>query len=97
MQTPQPRYEQIITISFIVTIGLAISFLIESSAVNPRFAFGGDLPEVSLSWLLVRDQRKKLKTFSRIQLIGFWTGFVISGIIFIWGLVYLTVKAILRF
>jgi len=53
VQTPQPRYEQIITISFIVTIGLAISFLIESSAVNPRFAFGGDLPEVSLSWLLV--------------------------------------------
>lgn len=53
MQLPQPRYEQIVTIAFIVTIGLAIVFLIDTSTVNPRFAFGGDLPEVSLSWLLI--------------------------------------------
>ncbi|MEF3272949.1 MAG: hypothetical protein K6356_00890 [Chloroflexus sp.] len=53
MLSPQPRYEQIVTITFIITIGLAIAFLIDSSAVNPRFAFGGDLPEVSLSWLFI--------------------------------------------
>ncbi|MCS6886777.1 hypothetical protein [Chloroflexus sp.] len=53
MQSPQPRYEYIVTVAFIVTIGLAITFLIDSSTVNPRFAFGGDLPEVSLSWLLI--------------------------------------------
>ncbi|MFN3372145.1 MAG: hypothetical protein ACK44M_01105 [Chloroflexus sp.] len=53
MQSPQPRYEQIVTIAFIVTIGLAIVFLIDTSTVNPRFAFGGDLPDISLSWLLI--------------------------------------------
>jgi len=50
---PQPRYEQIVTMALIGAIGLATVFLIDSSPVNARFALGGDLPEISLSWVLI--------------------------------------------
>lgn len=53
MIPPQPRYEQIISIALMVTLGLALVFLIDSSAINPRITFGGDLPAVGLSWVFI--------------------------------------------
>ncbi len=49
----QPRYDQIVTLALTVTIGLAIVFLIDASPVNARLAIGGDLPEISLSWVVI--------------------------------------------
>jgi hypothetical protein len=53
VQIPQPRYEQIVTMAFVNAIGLAVVFLMDSSPVNARFVFGGDVPEISLSWVII--------------------------------------------
>ncbi|MCU0494399.1 MAG: hypothetical protein MUD01_22650 [Chloroflexaceae bacterium] len=48
-----PRYDRIVSLVFVVIIGLAVIFLID---VNPnilRARLGGDLPIITVSWLLI--------------------------------------------
>ncbi len=50
---PAPRYERIVSLVLVVLLGLAVIFLID---VNPnilRARLGGDLPIITVSWLLI--------------------------------------------
>lgn len=51
--SPSPRYDRIVSLVFVVLIGLALVFLLDSSPSTLRLVLGGDLPEVTLSWLLI--------------------------------------------
>ncbi|NJO83686.1 MAG: hypothetical protein HC828_13365, partial [Blastochloris sp.] len=53
MVSPTPRYDRIVTLVLIVLVGLGMVFLID---VNPnilRARLGGDLPTITVSWLII--------------------------------------------
>ena len=51
--SPTPRYDRIVSLVLLVLIGLAVVFLIDINPNNFRARLGGDLPAITLSWLLV--------------------------------------------
>ncbi len=51
--SPPPRYERIVSLIFVILIGLAIIFLIDSSPNTLRIVLGGDLPTITLAWFLI--------------------------------------------
>lgn len=50
---PPPRYDRIVSLIFVILIGLAVIFLIDGSPNTLRIVLGGDLPTISLSWFLI--------------------------------------------
>lgn len=53
LSSPAPRYDRIVSLVLVVLLGLAVIFLID---VNPnilRARLGGDLPTITVSWLLI--------------------------------------------
>ncbi len=51
--SPTPRYDRIVSLISLVLIGMAVVFLIDINPNNLRARLGGDLPLITLSWLLV--------------------------------------------
>jgi hypothetical protein len=51
--TPAPRYDRIVSLVFVILIGLAVIFLIDGNPNTLRIVLGGDLPTVTLSWFLI--------------------------------------------
>jgi len=51
--TPRPRYDRIVSLVLLVLIGMTIIFLIDINPNNFRARLGGDLPAITLSWLLI--------------------------------------------
>lgn len=51
--SPTPRYDRIVSLVLLVLIGLAVVFLIDINPNNFRARLGGDLPLITLSWVLV--------------------------------------------
>lgn len=51
--SPTPRYDRIVSLVLLVLIGLAVVFLIDINPNILRARLGGDLPVITLSWLLV--------------------------------------------
>ncbi len=49
----QPRYDRIVSLVMLVIIGLTVVFLIDINPSNFRARLGGDLPAITLSWLLI--------------------------------------------
>jgi Protein of unknown function (DUF5656) len=53
VSSPIPRYDRIVSLVLLVVIGLAVVFLVD---INPHILLarlGGDLPPITVSWLLV--------------------------------------------
>ncbi|NJM06216.1 hypothetical protein HC891_08480 [Candidatus Gracilibacteria bacterium] len=48
-----PRYDRIVSLVFVVLIGLTIIFLIDANPNTLRIRLGGDLPTLAISWLLI--------------------------------------------
>jgi hypothetical protein len=48
-----PRYDRIVSLVFVVLIGLTIVFLIDANPNTLRIRLGGDLPTLAISWLLI--------------------------------------------
>lgn len=51
--SPAPRYDQIVSLVFVILIGLAVVFLIDGNPNTLRIVLGGDLPTITLSWFLI--------------------------------------------
>lgn len=51
--SPAPRYDQIVSLVFVILIGLAVIFLIDGNPNTLRIVLGGDLPTITLSWFLI--------------------------------------------
>lgn len=51
--SPPPRYDQIVSLVFVILIGLAVIFLVDGNPNTLRIVLGGDLPEITLSWFLI--------------------------------------------
>ena len=51
--SPKPRYDRIVSLVLLVLLGLAVVFLIDVSPNNIRALLGGDLPVITVSWLLI--------------------------------------------
>jgi hypothetical protein len=51
--SPPPRYDRIVSLVLLVLIGLAVIFLIDINPNNLRARLGGDLPLITLSWVLI--------------------------------------------
>jgi Protein of unknown function (DUF5656) len=51
--TLRPRYDRIVSLALLVLIGLTVVFLIDINPSNFRARLGGDLPAITLSWLLI--------------------------------------------
>lgn len=51
--SPAPRYDRIVSLVFVILIGLAVIFLIDGNPNTLRIVLGGDLPTVTLSWFLI--------------------------------------------
>lgn len=51
--SPKPRYDRIVSLVLLVLLGLAVVFLIDINPNNFRARLGGDLPAITLSWVLV--------------------------------------------
>lgn len=51
--SPAPRYDRIVSLVFVVLIGLAVIFLIDGNPNTLRIVLGGDLPTITLSWFLL--------------------------------------------
>lgn len=51
--SPAPRYERIVSLIFVILIGLAVIFLIDGNPNTLRIVLGGDLPTITLSWFLI--------------------------------------------
>jgi len=49
----RPRYDRIVSLVLLVIIGVTIIFLIDINPSNFRARLGGDLPAITLSWLLI--------------------------------------------
>jgi Protein of unknown function (DUF5656) len=49
----RPRYDRIVSLVLIVLIGLTVIFLIDINPNNFRARLGGDLPAITLSWVLI--------------------------------------------
>jgi hypothetical protein len=50
---PVPRYDRIMSLVFVILIGLAVIFLIDGNPNTLRIVLGGDLPTITLSWFLI--------------------------------------------
>ncbi len=48
-----PRYDGIVSLVFVVVIGLAIVFLIDANPNTLRARLGGDLPVIPIAWVLI--------------------------------------------
>jgi hypothetical protein len=51
--SPKPRYDRMVSLALLVLLGLAVVFLIDISPNNIRALLGGDLPAITVSWLLI--------------------------------------------
>jgi hypothetical protein len=51
--SPTPRYDRIVSLVLLVLLGLAVVFLIDINPHILRARFGGDLPTITVSWLLI--------------------------------------------
>lgn len=51
--TPAPRYDRIVSLIFVILIGLAVVFLVDGNPNTLRIVLGGDLPVITLSWFLI--------------------------------------------
>jgi hypothetical protein len=51
--SPPPRYDRIVSLVLLVLIGLAVVFLIDINPNILRARLGGDLPVITLSWVLI--------------------------------------------
>jgi hypothetical protein len=51
--SPPPRYDRIVSLVLLVLLGLAVVFLIDINPHILRAQLGGDLPVITVSWLLV--------------------------------------------
>lgn len=51
--SPTPRYDRIVSLVLLVLLGLAVVFLIDINPHILRARLGGDLPVITVSWLLV--------------------------------------------
>jgi hypothetical protein len=51
--SPQPRYDRIVSLVFVILIGLAVIFLVDGNPNTLRIVLGGDLPTITLSWFLI--------------------------------------------
>ncbi|MEI8307123.1 MAG: hypothetical protein WCF99_08650 [Chloroflexales bacterium] len=51
--SPIPRYDRIVSLVFVILIGLAVIFLVDGNPNTLRIVLGGDLPTVTLSWFLI--------------------------------------------
>ena len=51
--SPTPRYDRIVSLVLLVVIGLALVFLIDINPNILRARLGGDLPSITVSWLLI--------------------------------------------
>jgi hypothetical protein len=49
----RPRYDHIVSLVLLVLIGLTVIFLIDINPSNFRARLGGDLPAITLSWVLI--------------------------------------------
>lgn len=53
LSSPAPRYDRIVSLIFVILIGLAVVFLIDGNPNTLRIVLGGDLPTITLSWFLI--------------------------------------------
>jgi hypothetical protein len=53
MTALRPRYDRVVSLVLLVLIGLTVVFLIDINPSNFRARLGGDLPAITLSWLLI--------------------------------------------
>lgn len=51
--SPAPRYDRIVSLIFVILIGLAVVFLVDGNPNTLRIVIGGDLPVITLSWFLI--------------------------------------------
>ena len=51
--SPAPRYDRVVSLIFVILIGLAVIFLIDGNPNTLRIVLGGDLPTITLSWFLI--------------------------------------------
>ncbi|NCC33226.1 MAG: hypothetical protein EOM24_14605 [Chloroflexia bacterium] len=51
--SPVPRFDRIVSLIFVILIGLGVIFLIDGNPDTLRIVPGGDLPTITLSWFLV--------------------------------------------
>lgn len=51
--SPAPRYDRIVSLVIVMLIGLTVIFLIDGNPNTLRIVLGGDLPTISVSWLLL--------------------------------------------
>jgi hypothetical protein len=51
--SPTPRYDRIVSLVFVILIGLAVIFLVDGNPNTLRIVLGGDLPTITLSWFLI--------------------------------------------
>jgi hypothetical protein len=51
--SPTPRYDRIVSLVLLVVIGLAVVFLIDINPAILRLRLYGDLPPITVSWLLI--------------------------------------------
>lgn len=51
--SPPPRYDRIVSLIFVILIGLAVVFLVDGNPNTLRIVIGGDLPVITLSWFLI--------------------------------------------
>lgn len=49
----RPRYDRVVSLTLVVLIGLTVIFLIDINPSNFRARLGGDLPAITLSWVLI--------------------------------------------
>ena len=53
VSSPTPRYDRIVSLVLLVLLGLAVVFLIDINPNILRARLGGDLPVITISWLLI--------------------------------------------
>jgi hypothetical protein len=51
--SPLPRYDRIVSLVLVVSLGLAVVLLIDINPNILRARLGGDLPTITVSWLLI--------------------------------------------
>ncbi len=49
----RPRYDQIVSLVLLVLLGMAVVFLIDTNPNILRARLGGDLPVITISWLII--------------------------------------------
>lgn len=53
ISSPTPRYDRIVSLVLLVLLGLVVVFLIDINPHVIRARLGGDLPVITISWLLI--------------------------------------------